>query len=60
MKWFFLLGIFRANQGTVEWHSEVLCERNITGYNLSIVTLNIPQRDLVTSLGEGEKNKSKV
>lgn len=56
----FSLGCVEPIKARVEWHSEVLCERTLTGYNLPIVTLKIPQRDLVTSKGEGGGKKKQT
>lgn len=53
----FSLGYVEPIKARAEWHSEVLRERTLTGYNLPIVTLKIPQRDLVTSKGEGGGKK---
>lgn len=55
---FFFLGISGANQGRVEWHSEPLYGRNITGYNSPTATFKIPQRPSYKQRREKKKKYS--
>lgn len=54
---FFFLVIAGDNPRGDEWHSEVLCGRNIAGYDLPTVTLRFPKETQLLAKEEGGKAK---